>query len=223
MKKYPRFEEYKVLTYRILLAYVFYSIARILFYLYNHSLINVDGIVDLLRLCYHGLVFDTTAILYVNSLFIIVSIFPTVINVRKGYQKMLFYIYFITNLLAYSANYIDFIYYRYTFSRSTRASLDTLENESNKTLLLLDFLKNYWHVFLLFFIMAFLWIWLYKKVKIVADSARPNIQYFFFSVVSFLLIVTLCIGGIRGDFKKSTRPINILDASRYTKNSGQAD
>lgn len=223
MKRYLRFDEYKVLILRILLAYFFYSFARILFYVYNSSLIKVDGLFDFLKLCYHGLTFDTTTILYVNSLFILLSIFPAVINTKNAYQKVLFYIYFVTNLVAYSANFIDFIYYRYTFSRSTRASLDTIENESNKALLFVDFVTNYWHVFLLFFLMAFLWIWAYKKIKIIADKQKLSIQYFFFSVVSFLLIVTLGIGGIRGDFKKSTRPINILDASRFTKNSGQAD
>ena len=223
MKRYPRFDEYTVLILRILLAYIFYSIARVLFYFYNSSLIKVDGIIDFLKLCYHGLVFDTTTILYVNSLFILISIFPAVINRKKGYQKILFYIYFIINLLAYSANFIDFIYYRYTFSRSTRASLDTLENESNKLLLLFEFLQNYWHVFLLFFALGYLWIWMYKKIKITHHTEKPSFAYFLYSIVSFLLITTLCIGGIRGDFKKSTRPINILDGSRYTKNSGQAD
>ena len=223
MKKYPRFEEYKVLFFRILLAYVFYSVARVFFFIYNSSLIKVDGVIDFLKLCYHGLVFDTTTILYVNALFILFSIFPFVINTRKGYQKVLFYLYFATNFLAYAANFIDFIYYRYTFSRSTRASLDTLENEENKGLLLLNFLLNYWHVFLLFFIMAYGWIFLYKKIKITHHHPKVNIPYFAFSIVNILLITTLCVGGIRGDFRKSTRPINILDASRYTKNSGQAD
>ena len=37
------------------------------------------------------------------------------------------------------------------------------------------------------------------------------------------MILTLCVGGIRGDFRKSTRPINLLDASRYVTNSSQAD
>ncbi|WP_445454493.1 LTA synthase family protein [Flavobacterium sp. 25HG05S-40] len=223
MKKYPRFEEYKVLFFRILLAYVFYSVARVFFFIYNSSLIKVDGVIDFLKLCYHGLVFDTTTILYVNALFILFSIFPFVINTRKGYQKVLFYLYFATNFLAYAANFIDFIYYRYTFSRSTRASLDTLENEENKGLLLLNFLLNYWHVFLLFFIMAYGWIFLYKKIKITHHHPKVNIPYFAFSIVNVLLITTLCVGGIRGDFRKSTRPINILDASRYTKNSAQAD
>ena len=90
MKKFPRFDEYKVVTIRILLAYVFYTIARVLFFIYNSSLIKIDGVVEFLKLCYHGLVFDTTTILYVNSLFIIASIFPSVINTKKGYQKVLF-------------------------------------------------------------------------------------------------------------------------------------
>ncbi len=86
-----------------------------------------------------------------------------------------------------------------------------------------NFLQNYWHVFLLFFVLSYLWIYLYKKTKLSPVREKKNFRYFAFSIVYFLLIVTLCIGGIRGDFKKSTRPINILDASRYVKNSSQAD
>jgi len=223
MKKYPRFNEYKVLAFRVLLAYLFYFIARVLFFIYNSNLIAVDGVTDFLKLCYHGLVFDTTAILYINALFIILSIIPTLHNTKKRYQKTLFYTYFIFNLIAYATNFIDFIYYRYTFSRSTSASMDTLENESNKSLLFFNFLLNYWHVFLLFFALSYIWILLYKKIKISHASEKATVKYFVTSIVSFLLIVTLCIGGIRGDFKKSTRPINLLDASRYVKNSGQAD
>ncbi len=223
MKKYPRINEYKVVALRLLIAYLFYFIARILFFIYNINLIQVDNVFDFLKLCYHGLVFDTTAILYVNSLFIFLSIFPVVINLKKGYQSLLFYLYFATNLFAYATNFVDFIYYRYNFSRSTRASLDTLENESNKSLLFFNFLLNYWHVFLLFFALSYLWILLYKRIKISNYIEKPSIKYFGTSIISFLVIATLCIGGIRGDFKKSTRPINILDGSRYVKNTGQAD
>jgi phosphoglycerol transferase MdoB-like AlkP superfamily enzyme len=223
MKKFPRINEYKSVAIRILLAYLFYFIARLLFFIYNRELIAIDGVYDFLKLCFHGLAFDTTIILYVNSLFIIFSIFPAIINTKKRYQKVLFYIYFTTNLLAYSTNFIDFIYYKYTFNRSTRASLDTLENESNKMALFFNFLMNYWHVFLLFFAISYIWILLYKKTNIHHKVEKPSVKYFAASVGIFLLITTLCIGGIRGDFKKSTRPINLLDASRYVKNSSQAD
>lgn len=223
MKKFPRYNEYKVLIIRILLAYLFYFAARILFYLYNQNLIKVDGFVDVLRLCYHGLTFDTTTILYVNGLFIILSVLPLLKNTQKSFQKFLFYLYFVTNLIAFSTNFIDFIYYRYSFNRSTRASLDTLQNESNKSLLFFNFLIHYWHVFLLFFMLSWVWVLLYKKTKVKSVTERSSIKYYGFSIANFLLIVTLCIGGIRGDFKKSTRPINILDASRYVKNTSQAD
>ena len=223
MNKFPRLNEYKVLFYRIGLAYLFYMMARILFYFYNQNLIKIDSFVAFIKLCYHGLAFDTTTILYANSLFIILSVLPLLINTRKGFQKFLFYLYFTVILIFYTANFIDFIYYKYTFNRSTRASLDTLQNESNKGSLFLNFLVNYWHVFFLFFLMAFLWIYLYKKVKVKHHESKPNFKYFLASVFSFLLITALCIGGIRGDFRKSTRPINLLDASRFVTDASQAD
>jgi hypothetical protein len=143
----PRINEYKALFFRILLVYVFYFLARVLFFLYNASIIQIDSVADFFALSYHGLAFDTTAILYVNGLFIILSIIPLTINVRKGYQAFLFYLYFITNLLAYATNFVDFIYYRFNFGRSTIAITDSIAHESNKGLLFFNFLINYWSLY----------------------------------------------------------------------------
>ena len=142
MNKFIRLNEYKVLAYRILLAYIFYFIVRFLFYIYNRNLIKVDGIYDFLAMSYHGLAFDTTAILYLSMLFIVFSLLPLVINTRKGYQTTLFYIYFIPNLIGFATNFIDFIYYRFNFGRSTSAALDSLKHESNKGLLFSSFLVS---------------------------------------------------------------------------------
>jgi phosphoglycerol transferase MdoB-like AlkP superfamily enzyme len=223
MKRFPRFDEYKVLFYRILLAYLFYFIVRILFFVYNRNLIQIDGVTDIVSMCYHGLAFDTTSILYLNLLFIVFSILPFRINHSKKYQTFLFYLYFIPNLFGYATNFVDFIYYRFNFGRSTIAALDSLKHESNKSLLLMNFLIHYWHVFVLFFLISFLWIYLYKKISLQLTKHHPGVVYFGTSTFSFLVIATLIVGGIRGDFKKSTRPINLLDASRYVKNSSQAD
>ncbi len=223
MKRFPRFEEYKVVGYRILLAYVFYTIARLLFFFYNRNLIQIDGVTDIVSMCYHGLTFDTASILYLNLLFIVFSILPLRINHSKKYQTFLFYLYFIPNLLGYATNFVDFIYYRFNFGRSTIAALDSLQHESNKLLLLTNFLLHYWHVFVLFFVVSYAWIYFYKKVSVQNESSYKGITYFGTSAVGFLVIATLIIGGIRGDFKKSTRPINLIDASRDVKNVSQAD
>lgn len=223
MNRFPRFQEYKTLFFRIVLAYLFYFVARILFFFYNRNLIQIDGVADIFSMCYHGLAFDTASILYLNLLFIVFSILPFRINHSNKYQTFLFYLYFIPNLLGYATNFIDFIYYRFNFGRSTIAALDSLKNESNKTILLVNFLMNYWHVFVLFILVSYLWIYLYKKVTIHDRNSHSGVAYFGTSLVSFLVIVTLIIGGIRGDFKKSTRPINLIDASRDVKNVSQAD
>ena len=49
------------------------------------------------------------------------------------------------------------------------------------------------------------------------------ISYIISSVVCFLVMAALMVGGIRGDFKKSTRPINLVDANRHTTKIQHAD
>lgn len=218
-----RLKEYKVLLYRLLLVFVFYFIARVLFFIYNHKLLQVDSVSDFLALAYHGLTFDTTAILYINALFVLFSILPLWINTQKGYQRFLLYLYFIPNLIAYAANFVDFIYYKYTYARTTLAFIEVIENENNKGNMFFRFIISYWHVYLLFIICSVLWIYLYKKVKIRPFVYPNKIKYFAFSLVGVVITAVLMVGGIRGDFKKSTRPINMIDANRHVKKSQHAD
>lgn len=224
MKSFFRLNEYSVLFYRIALAYLFYFIARILFYTYNYDILDVNSVTEFLQISYHGLVFDTTAILYVNGLFILLSTLPFFINTKPKYQKGLFYLYFISNLFFYAFNFVDLIYYKYNFSRLTLAAWDLVKNEESKGGMLFRFLITYWHVFLLFIVVAILWVFLYQKVKVKHNLVEnAKLKYIAKSIFGVLVIATLCIGGIRGDFKKSTRPINLVDANRFVKKSQQAD
>lgn len=224
MKQHLRLNEYKVLLYRLLLAYLFYFISRVLFYVYNMDLLRVDSVSDLLALCFYGLTFDTTAILYVNILFIMFSIFPVIKNTNQGFQKFLFYLYFATNLLAYATNFIDFIYYKFTFARTTVVFLSVLENETNKTTLFLNFLVSYWHVFILFLLTSSLWVYLYKKVTVKDFLPTRKVHYFGFSVVGVVFIGLITVFGIRGwRYEKKTQPINLIDANSYVKNIAHVD
>ena len=224
MYKFFRVNEYKVLAYRLLLVYIMYFVARVLFYYYNNDLLDVHGFNAFIAICYHGLVFDTTAILYINSIFILFSVFPFWINTKPGYQKFLFYWYMLTNLIFYSLNFVDLIYYRYNFARTTMAVVDILKNEKSLTFMFFRFLFTYWLVFLLFICISILWIFLYKKIKVVEIQNKPKvIPYLLSSIIGVLIIATLSVGGIRGDFKKSTRPINLVDANRFVKKPQQAD
>lgn len=223
MNKFIRIAEYKALFYRLFLVYLFYFLARLLFFAYNYKLLKVDSVTDYLALQYHGFAFDTAAILYLNALFIVLSILPFWHNTKKGYQKFLFYVYFTFNLIGFATNFIDFIYYKYIYSRTTIAVLDIMKHESNKGNMFFRFIVSYWHVYVLFFLLAFLWIYLYRKVRVEHEAPKAKVAYFSSSLVGLLVIATLVVGGIRGDFKKSTRPINLIDANRHVTKSQHAD
>lgn len=214
-KSFYRLNEYLVLFYRIFLAFFFYQISRILFYLFNTAIIKLNGIGDLFRLCWYGTAFDTTALLYINSLFILLSIFPLTINTNKGYQKTLKVLYFVSNLTFYATNFADFIYYRFSQTRSTKSTIDLLKDESNGASLFFHFLGTYWYVFLVFALCSFLWVYLYNLIQVKPNTPNKLIPYFSFSIIGLLVIATLAVGGIRGDFKHSTRPINMVDAYRH--------
>ena len=223
-KKYTliRLKEYKALFYRLGLAYLFYFIARILFYFYNKSLLHIDSFSEFINVLFRGLAFDTTAILYANLLFILFSALPLFINTKSWFQKIIFYIYFTTNLLAYSTNFIDLIYYKFSNFRLTIATFNEFDNETNGASLMFSFLKDYWHVLFLFLLLSWLWIYLYKKVTIQYQKPVKKLHYFITSILIFLVFAVLIIGGIRGDFKHSTRPITLVDANKHVTKSEQA-
>ena len=223
MRKYFRVEEYKILAFRLFLAYVFYGIARIFFTIYNFELLGSPGLFEFLRLYYHGLIFDTAGILYVNMIFILFSILPLRINTWNIFQKFQFFIYFLFNLTAYATNFIDFIYFKYILTRSTLASFESIQHESNKVILLFSFIMSYWHVFFLFIVLSIIWVYLYRLWNLKNKKPQNPFAYYGLSIVCFFIIITLMVGAIRGgDFKKSTRPINMVDANRHVNSSIQA-
>jgi phosphoglycerol transferase MdoB-like AlkP superfamily enzyme len=225
MKFFKEFrkQEILVLFYRIFLAYVFYQIARLLFWYFNKELIKVDSVSDYLNLAFHGIAFDTTAILYVNALFILLSLVPIVINTKKGYQTVLFWLYFITNGIAYAMNFGDFVYYKFSQARLTSTALEVAKHETNIFKVFTVSLGQHPFVLIWFIILMALWVFLYKKVKITEQKPVKLIPYFIWSVLVLCGTAVLVVGGIRGDFKHSTRPINLVDANRFVVNPLQGN
>lgn len=218
-----RKRELFVLIYRIFLVYFFYQIFRFLFWYFNRDLVTINGISDYFKLAYYGTAFDTTAILYINSLFIFLSLIPIVISTKKGFQKILFWLYFITNGIAMVMNFGDFIYFRFAQARLTSAALQVAKNEDNLGKVFLASMGQNLLVPILFILVMGFWIFFYKKVKIKENKPKKLVPYFVLSIVTLCVMTTLIVGGIRGDFKHSTRPINMVDASRHVENPSQAN
>ena len=218
-----RGQEVFALVYRLFLVFFFYQIARFLFWFFNQELVKVDGVLEYFKLSYYGTAFDTTAILYVNSVFILLSIIPIVINTKKNYQKFLFFWYFITNGITYAFNFGDIIYYRFSQARLTSAAFSVAQNESNIGKVFLNAVLQNPFVIISFILIILLWIFLYKKVKVEEEKPKNLIKYFTSSVAILCVTALLVVGGIRGDFKHSTRPINLVDANKHVSNPLQGN
>ena len=169
-----RVREYLVFLYRIFLVYFFYAIARGLFIYFNHDVMGDYSAIDLF---YYGLAFDNCAIMYINLLFILLSLLPLWVNTHPKFQKVVFWSYFIPNTIAYTTNFIDMVYYPFSKSRLTSASFAVIEHEQNKTTLFFTFLVDYWYMFVGFILLIALWVFLYKLVKIKPVKVERKVPY----------------------------------------------
>ena len=219
-----RINEISILIYRIFLAYINYTFCRLLFIYFNNDLLQINDFLQLTKLLYHGIRFDSMSIVYLNSIFILLSIIPFKINTSKIYQDVLIWIYFIFNGIGMLLNFIDFEYYRFNLNRLMSSFLEAIESEPNKSELILHYIFDYYHILIIYLTFLFVWIFLYKMVKLKDQLSFRNKNYYLSSLFIFLFTAVFCVMGARGgDLKKSTRPITIIDAMDNVNNPQHAD
>ena len=196
---------------------VLFSLFRIGFYLFNHKMFPGVSPGQLLTMMKGGLTFDISAVVYVNMLFILLSIIPLEVRYEDVYQEILKYIFYITNGIALAMNGMDFVYYRFVDKRATADVFKTFEHETNNTKLFFRFLWDYWPATLFTFLAWFLMVYFYKKVKVEKPSNVNKIGYYSVNILMIPLVIALVIGAARGGYKHSTRPITISNAARYVE------
>ena len=170
-----------------------------------------------LNLMKGGVVFDMAAILYINSLYLVLAIIPLDLRFNKYYQIFLKYLFVIINGIALAANVSDFIYYKFTLRRTTADVFQQFENETNLTGLILRFFVDYWYAVIVWIIFLFLLSWLYSVVKVTGPQLKNRLVYYVSGLVAMLIIMTIFVGGVRGGYKSSTRPITLSNAGEYVK------
>lgn len=211
-----------VLAYRILILMVLFSLSRIGFYVFNFRMFPDVDYLQLLNIMRGGLLFDISAVLYINMIFILLNIIPFDFRYNKNYQETLKYFYLITNSIALSINSGDYIYYRFVLKRATTDIFQTFEHEQNLVKLFLKFQLDYWQVVVFTILLIFFLIFLYGLVKPEKPAPRNRIVYHAINILIIPLIAGLVVIGARGGYRHSTRPISISNAARFVKNPRDA-
>lgn len=210
---------YVALAYRFLVLLVLYTLCRLGFYISNRSLFNHINLPDLLYIFLGGIKFDLVALLYINSLYIFLQAIPFPFRYNNGYQKFCKWLFVMSNGIGFLANFIDFVYYKYTLKHTTASIFSQFSNEQNKFKLVVDFLEDYWFLTILFIVFIYFFIKLYQLIRI-KKAPKFTWKIYLTHTLVLVLIAGLAVVGMRGGWRHSTRPITMSNAGDFVKSPG---
>ncbi len=206
---------YLALSQALLLMMTLYTVCRIGFYLYNIEFFPGMTFSRFGRIMMGGLRFDLSAVLYLNSLFILLLAVPLSIRFNSTYQQVLKYLFLVINSIGLAANVADTIYYEYTLRRTTLSLFRQFENEQNVSGLMFQFLLDYWYALLFWILLIIVMRFFYRSIKIEGPQIKSKALFYFSGGAALLLIAGLVVAGMRGGFGESTRPITLSNAAQY--------
>ena len=201
----------------LLLVMVLYTISRLFFYWVNIDLYPNVSAQHLLEMLTGGMRFDLTAMLYLNSQYILLALLPLPAHIRnhQAYIGASRWAFWLPNILGFIANCIDIVYVRFTDRRTTCNIFTEFQNDGNIVQILGQSMLQYWYVTLFSIAIIALFIACTRRQW---QAPSPRHSYLYYARESIIMIASIyfVVIGIRGGFGKYTRPITISNALQYT-------
>ena len=216
--------ELTTLVLRLSILYLLISITQVIFYVYNRPLLGAVSLAELPNLIRGALVFDTISIVYINCLFIFLSLVPVRARGCAVYQKVLFWIFIVSNSLAVIVlNVSDIVYYSFTQKRFTFEEFHFLrENTNNAGILWQAALENWWLVAVVIVLIGAM-VFAYKKIPNYTMSIKKHLPYYAINTVILCAGIYMCVGAVRGGFGHGVRPYTLSNAVNYTQTPQKAN
>ena len=162
---------YLLIIWRLLLAYIIYTLCRAVFLIYNLDLLQPMSGADLWNIFRGGLMFDTTAILYTNILYLVLSFIPAPFVFNRIYQKILRILYVTVNFICVCMNLGDTVYFPFSMRRVSMTFFSEFTGDINFGTILLESLLMFWYITLIGIILLLLLIWLSGSCKYIKSPA----------------------------------------------------
>jgi phosphoglycerol transferase MdoB-like AlkP superfamily enzyme len=208
------------LTIRLLWMLALLMVSRLVFFGVNHTHFPGLSMGDWASILLGGLRFDIAALFYVNALYALLQLLPFQFRYQPHYQKLSRVVYISLNGLALLLNTADMAYFKFTLRRSTTMVLKEFANEGNIAAITLNSAIEFWYLVPTFGVLLFLLITGYNRVEVVRPVFVKPLRFYAGAVSLFLLFPVVFVGGIRGDWKYTTRPITMSNAGEYVKRPG---
>ena len=199
----------------LFLALVSYQLARLVYLLENWSYFSSNlSVAHLLEMSGGGLVFDTSALLVTNSLYIVLMLFPLWLKERPWYHRLCRWVFIVVNGGAFVINLCDAAYFPYTMRRTTNTVFSEFSNEGNLASIIGQELLHHWYLVVVAVVVIGLLWRLYRHPRL-SSSDVFWWQYGVATLLALLLAAPFTVAGIRGGFATAVRPITISNANQY--------
>jgi phosphoglycerol transferase MdoB-like AlkP superfamily enzyme len=194
---------------------VVYFVARLAFLFENWGLFS-EGLTHahLFELLSGGIVFDTSAILYTNVLWVVMMLFPVSRKENPTYHTLCRWVFVVVNTFALIINLCDAVYFQYTMRRTTVTIFHEFGNENNLGSIFGQEALAHWYFFLLAAVLAYgMW-----RLYITPRLDYRQLKWKPYAVATFLSLLAyapFCVAGMRGGWTRDVRPITISNANNY--------
>ena len=200
----------KQLTLRLLLVMALLTLLRVVYYFYNSKFFPVPSTSEAFSIFLGGLRFDMISVLYVNALFIIMSVLPVPFRESKAYNTILKVLFILFNALFFLVELGDMFYFQFVLRRINGSDISFLLNSYDKILPVL--LENFAGI-LIFALLVYLLFFIYKKTEIKVPAATK--RNYAVGIAVFILTVAFAIIGTRGGIQ--LRPLSPIAGAKYVK------
>jgi phosphoglycerol transferase MdoB-like AlkP superfamily enzyme len=211
MLKNLRFQ--KLLLYKILLVLLVYTLCRFIFLVLNPTFFQF-GLFEIVHGFYIGLLFDFSAIVYTNSLLILLFVLPFKYRRYNLFQRIINTLLYIVNGIAVLLNLIDTAYFKFSGKRS---GLELLKMRDELSGVWKNYVLDYWYLVIILLLVVYLLfklnIWISKKVDF--SSIVYSWRQYLSEMAALVIIAAICFLGARGGVNLT--PINTFDAARISR------
>lgn len=208
------------LLWNLLMVYICFMICRVAFVWYNWELYDGYLTQELLLNMFKGsLRFDTAAIMYLSIIYTFLTLLPLHFKEREQYYKVIRWVLIVCCSIGIVMNLADTVYYQFSGKRTTISVFKEFANETNLGQIIFKEIINSWYITLLgILLIAFLVKTIRRPKTIVFNH---TLAYYIVRTLSFLLMGTLSVVGMRGGWT-SSHPITLSNANQYVNRPVEA-
>ena len=200
-------------VWNLFLAMAVYTVCRLVFFRLNQPLFPDIEPSRLYSLFRAGWRFDLSAVLFTNTPYLLLMLIPFRFREKKGYRLAAKGLYVVPNFLAYAIDLADAVYFPFTSRRTTCTVFQEFGGDDNLGKIFLHEAATHWYLVLLGIGILFLLIKAYREPAV--SEKRYGWSGYLLHTALFVAALYPVVGGMRGGFGPTIRPIGINDANLY--------